>query len=87
VALGPAGHGCEYIKHVPVEYHGHVSGQQEVRLILVEDKILLATFALREVTDAMAERLKGYLRHLGLKLGLLANFHGTSPTITPVRIK
>jgi hypothetical protein len=48
---------------------------------------LLATFALREVSDAMSERLKGYLRCLGLKLGLLANFHGTRPTITPVRIK
>ena len=87
IELRRGGLGFEYIKRIPVEYQGHLLGHQEVRLILVEGKVLLATFALREVSDAMAERLKGCLRRLGLKLGLLANFHGTSPTITPVRIR
>jgi hypothetical protein len=74
-------------KRIPVEYRGHVPSHQEVRLILVEGKVLLATFALRNVGDAMAEQLRGCLRHLGLKLGLLANFYGTRPAIAPVRIK
>jgi hypothetical protein len=54
---------------------------------LVEGKILLVTFALREVSEAATQRLKAYLRCLDLKLSLLANFHGTRPTITPVRTK
>jgi len=77
----------EYIKRLAVEYQGHLLGYQDVRLIVIEDKILLATFALRQPVDAMTEQLKAYLRHLRLKLGLLANFYGTKLAIMPVRIK
>ena len=87
IELRRSGLSYEYIVRVPVEYHGHLLGHQQARLILVEGKVLLTTFALREVTDAMTERLKGHLRCLHLKLGLLANFHGTVPTITPLRIR
>ena len=77
----------EYLKRLPVEYQGHLLGYQDVRLIVIEDKIVLATFALRQPNDAMTEQLKAYLRRLGLKLGLFANFYGTKPAITPVRIR
>lgn len=77
----------DYIKQLPVEYEGQLLGYQDVRLILVEDKVLLATFALRQADDAMVERLKAHLRRLGLSLGLLANFYGTRLAITPVRVK
>jgi GxxExxY protein len=87
IELRRAGRGFEYIKRIPVEYGGHVLGHREVRLILVEGQVLLATFALRNVDDAMAQQLRGYLRHLGLKLGLLANFYGTRPASAPVRIQ
>ena len=87
IELRHSGRGYEYIKRLPVEYHGHLLGHQQARLLLVEGKILLATFALREVSEAATGRLKAYLRCLDLKLGLLANFHGTRLTITPVRIK
>lgn len=77
--------GYDYIKQLPVEYEGQLLGHQDVRLILVEDKVLLATFALRGTDDAMAQQLKAHLRRLGLKLGLLANFYGTKMAITPIR--
>ena len=77
----------DYIKQLPVEYKGQLLGYQDVRLILVEGKVLLATFALRKTEDAMAEQLKAHLRRLDLKLGLLANFHDTRLVITPVRVK
>ena len=77
----------DYIKQLPVEYEGHLLGYQDVRLILVGDKVLLATFALRRTDDAVAEQLKAHLRRLGLKLGLLANFYGTRLAMTPVRVK
>jgi GxxExxY protein len=79
----------QYIKQLPVIYEGQLLGHQDVRLILVEGKILLATFALRP-TDAdrigaWTERMKARLRLMGLELGLLANFYGTRLAITPVR--
>lgn len=77
----------EYIKQLPVEYEDHLLGYQPVRLIRVDDRVLLATFALRESQDVMAEQLKAYLRRLELKLGLLANFYGTRLAISPIRIK
>ncbi len=77
----------EYITRLPVEYEGQVLGQQDTRLILVEGKVLLATFALREMDAVMAEYLKAYMRRLGAPLGFLANFHDVRLTVTPVRLK
>ena len=68
-------------------YENQLLGYQAVRLIVVESKVLLATFALRKTEDAMVEQLRAHLRRLNLKLGLLANFYGTRMTITPVRVK
>ncbi len=87
IELRRGGLNYDYIKRLPVEYEGQLLGYQDVRLILVEGKVLLATFALRQADDAMAERLKAHLRRLGLNLGLLANFYDTRPAITPVRVK
>jgi len=56
-------------------------------LVLVEGKVLLAAFALRETKEAMAGQLKAHLRRMGLKLGLLVNFFGAALAITPVRVK
>lgn len=78
--------GYHYIKQLPIEYRGHHLGQQDVRLIHVKDRLLLATFSLRHVDDAMAQRLKTYLHRLDLHLGLLANFHGPRLVTTPVRV-
>jgi GxxExxY protein len=81
--------GLDYdpIKQLPVEYEGHLLGYQDVRLIWVEGKVLLATFALRRTDDAMAEQLKAHLRRMGLELGLLANFYDTRLAIRLVRFK
>jgi GxxExxY protein len=85
IELRRTGISYEFIKQLPVEYLGHLLGYQEVRLILVEGRILLATFALRQA-EALAEQLKAHLRRLNLKLGLLANFHDTKLAIRPVRV-
>ena len=86
VELQRSGIGYEYIKKLPVEYRGHLLGEQDVRLIRVEDRLLLAVFALRQPDDAMAGQLKACLRRLDLQLGLLANFYDTRVAITPVRV-
>jgi len=87
IELRHGGLGYEYVKQLPVEYRGQLLGYQDVRLILVEGKVLLATFALRQTNKALVEQLKARLRRLGLKLGLLANFYGARLVITPVRVK
>jgi GxxExxY protein len=76
----------DYIKRRPVEYRGQLLGYQDVRLILVEGCVVLATFALKEVDDALVERMKGNLVFLDARLGLLANFYGARPVVTPVRV-
>lgn len=86
IELQRSGINYEYIKRLPVEYHGQQLGYQHVRLILVEGRVLLATFALKKTTNAMSEQLKAQMRRLGLKLGLLVNFSGTKLDIVPVRI-
>ncbi len=87
IELMRSGINYQYVKQLPVEYESQLLGYQDVRLILVEGKVLLAVFALRETADAISEKLKAHLRRLGLKLGLLANFHGPKLEIVPVRTK
>lgn len=76
----------EYIKQLPVVYEDHFLGYQDVRLILVAGKILLAAFALRYTEEETAVTLlRSRMLTLNIQLGLLANFHGEKLTITPVR--
>lgn len=85
IELRQSGLSYEYIKRLPIEYEGHLLGDQDVRLLLLEGKVLLATFALRQTEETIARQLQAHLRHLGINLGLLANFYDTRLVITPVR--
>lgn len=87
IELRRSGLGYEYLKQLPVVYERNHIGYQDVRLILVEDKVLLATFALRRADDRMAAQLRARMRQLGIHLGMLANFQGTRLAVTLVRIK
>ncbi len=75
----------EYIKQMPVHYKGHYLGLEAVRLILVENKILLAAVAVKQADQAMQAKLKTRLKHLNLPLGLLANFNATTLQLLFVR--
>ncbi len=86
IELRRSGLNYDYLKQLPVEYEGELLGYQDVRLIRVEGRLLLAAFALRQTDDGLATQLKAHLRRLGLKLGLLANFYGTCLEVKPVRV-
>jgi GxxExxY protein len=75
----------QYIKKIPITYQGHQLGLQDVRLILVADKILLATIAVKQLDDTMKAQLKARLQHLGYSFGLLANFNSTTLEIVTVQ--
>ncbi|MCL4871678.1 MAG: GxxExxY protein [Anaerolineae bacterium] len=64
-----------YLKTLPVYYHAHYLGDQPVRLIVVEDVILLATVAVKEVDDLMRYQFRARMREQQTKLGIIANFH------------
>lgn len=90
IELLHSGLGYDYVKRLPVEYENHLLGYQAVRLMRVEDKVLVAAFALRNLDDSghppLARQLGAHLKRLDLELGLLANFYGTSLEMTPVRV-
>lgn len=75
VELGEQEIGFRYLKTVPVAYRGHYLGDQPVRLIRVEDVILLATVAVKEVDELMRTQFRGRMREQGVRLGVIANFH------------
>lgn len=76
---------CEYIKAVPIFYDGHKLGTQKVHVLLVLDKVLLATIAVNEVTEAMRGQLKARLKCLNKQLAFLGNFNSTHLEIVAVR--
>lgn len=86
IAFRREGLSFEYLKHLPVEYEGEVLGQQEVRLIVVEGKIVVAAFARQQVDRVLHEEFKARVRRLRLSFGILANFYGTSLAVEVVRV-
>ena len=77
---------CWYVHEIPVYYEEQHISTRQCRLIFVDDKILLAAFAVRQVTDDFKTRMRRYLKYFDKELGLLANFYGERLDIRPVRI-
>lgn len=86
VELEQQGFTYDYIKQVPIYYQGHCLGMQPARLICVDDEVLLATVAVKQVDESMLGQLRARLRHLDKPLGLLANFKNTKLQVMPVRM-
>jgi GxxExxY protein len=76
----------EVKKEITIRFRGQPIEKRETRLLVVDDKVLLAPIAVRQITPALRGRFRQYLRLLGLKLGLIANFHAPSLEIETVRI-
>ena len=69
-----------------MSYEDECLGTRKCRLLFIEDRVVVAAFAVREMGEAFDVRMRRYLSHFGLRLGLLANFHGERLDIRPVRI-
>ncbi|RLC82355.1 MAG: hypothetical protein DRJ03_04330 [Chloroflexi bacterium] len=76
----------EFIRKIPVFYEDEFLGTRDCRLLIVENKLLVAAFAVREINSAFEVRIRHYLDHFDKKLGLLVNFHGERLAIRSVRI-
>jgi GxxExxY protein len=76
----------EVKKEITIRFRGQPIETRETRLLIVEDKVLLAPIAVREITSRLKGRFRQYLRLLDFRLGLIANFHAPSLEIEMVRI-
>ena len=76
----------EFVREIPVFYEGEYLSTQHCRLLIVEGKVIVAAFAVREMSPAFDVRMRRYLGHFDKKLGLLANFHGERLSVRPVRV-
>ena len=76
----------EVKKKLTIQFRGRPIETRETRLLIVENKVLVAPIAVREITPRLKGRFRQYLRLLDLDLGLVANFHTPSLQIETVRI-
>jgi GxxExxY protein len=74
------------VKRIEVTYRGELIGHQECRLLVVDDKVLVAAVALGSINEAERRKFKMYLKRLGLQIGLLANFHDVSLQPEVIRV-
>ena len=86
VELKEQGITCCYVHEIPVYYEDQYISTRQCRLIFIDSKILLAAFAVRQMTDAFETRMRQYLNYFDKESGLLANFHGERLDIRPVRV-
>ncbi len=85
IELGHQGVQFQYIKELPLCFEGHQLGIKQTRLFWIEQKVLLATFALQEITSSHLEKLRWAMKETGCRLGLLANFYPSKLEIRMVR--
>jgi len=75
-----------YIKALPLRFETHEIGQRPTRLFWVEEKLLVATVSVQQVTDVHQARLRWAMRQLHCSLGLIANFYPTELQVQFVRL-
>ncbi len=76
----------EVKKEIIIQFRQHPIETRETRLIIVDNKVLLAPIAVGEITPRLKGRFRQYLKLLGLQLGLVANFHAPRLEIETIRL-
>lgn len=84
--LRARGIGYQLHKKVTITYRGRPIESRDTRLLIVEGKLLLVCVAVSAVSEQMRVRMRQYLNHFGLQLGLIANFHGPAAELITVRL-
>ena len=75
----------EVKKEITIRYCGRPIETRPVRLLIVDDKAMVLPVTVLEMTPAVYEHARQCLSSLGLKLGIVANFHATS--LQPITFK
>lgn len=87
IELSHRGLAADYIKLLPIRFEGHEIGQRVTRFFLIEQKLLLSTVALTEITPTHTSHLRWAMRELDCALGLIANFYPSQVATRFVRIR
>jgi GxxExxY protein len=77
----------EVRKEITIQYCGRPIETRPVRLLIVDGKVMVLPVTVREMTSTTCEQARQYLSYLGLKLGIVANFHATSLQLAAVSAK
>lgn len=75
----------EHIRQIAIYYEARFLGMQPTQMINVENKVLLGVFAVKVIDKTMRIEMRSRLKRLGMKLGMLANFHGEQLRVVVVR--
>ena len=76
IELQYQGIGYEDIHNMLLYYNSYCLGEHDAQVIRVENKILLGVFAVTSMDKVMGMVMKKQMKHLGVKVGVLANFYG-----------
>jgi GxxExxY protein len=73
------------IKHLYVKFDDQIVGRDRVHLIVVENKILVAPITVNQIESLHLKIHRKQMDRLGLKVGLVVNFHDIAPKTRVVR--
>jgi len=76
----------EVKKEITICFRGQPIETRKTRLLIVDEKVLLAPIAVLAITPMLKARFCQHLRNLSLRLGLIANFHASSLDIVTVKV-
>lgn len=75
----------EVRRDMMIRFRGHPIERHWVRFLEVNDGVLLAPIAVRQVSASLRSRYQQYLHNLGLEVGVIANFHSPELKIEILR--
>lgn len=73
-------------KEISLRFHGQILEARPAHFLVVDDKVLVLPVAVRSISTEIKGRAAQYLRLLGLRIGLVANFHAPELQIQTVRV-
>ena len=59
---------------IPAKYNDEIIRDYKMKMLLIEDKIILGVTALQKESNYEITKMQTYLKALGLSIGLLVNF-------------
>lgn len=87
IELSQVGLNFTYVKELPLRYAGQMITTKATRLFWIEQKLLVATIAVKELLPAHTGKLRWAMQELGCPLGLIANFYPTQLGLHFSRLK
>ena len=65
----------ELIKKMQIKYGGEILSEKEIRLYLIQNKILLWVRAVKEIDNILIKEMRSYLKHFDKTEGIIVNFN------------